>query len=134
MTQPLPSIHMFKVLMLATMMVLVCTADIGYKYERPDRLQKALENNEVIHYFGVGSNMLKSKVINRGVNGTKLSIRSIVPAVAANFRLAFNMRGFPPIEPGMGGIEPCMGRSCHGALIELEATGKHSSHSNIQHK
>jgi len=41
------------------------------------------------------------------------------PAVVKDHRLAFNMRGFPPLEPSMGGIEPCVGSDCHGALIEL---------------
>jgi len=27
-------------------------------------------------------------------------------AVVQNYRLAFNMRGFPPLEPGMGSLEP----------------------------
>jgi hypothetical protein len=48
--------------------------------------------------------MLRSKVINRGINGTIINIRSMVPAKVSNYRLAFNMRGFPPIEPAMSGI------------------------------
>lgn len=35
------------------------------------------------------------------------------------------MRGFPPIEPAMGGIEPCINNTCHGALIEMTATEYH---------
>lgn len=88
---------------------------------RPSQIQIALDGNERIFYFGVGSNMLKSKVINRGLNGSSIKIESFGPAVVDNHRLAFNMRGFPPIEPAMGGIEPCEGTSCHGALMEMEA-------------
>eukprot|EP01041_Mallomonas_annulata_P006102 gene6102-12355_t len=75
--------------------------------------------NGNLYYFGVGSNMLKSKVTNRGVNGTKIEIQNITPGYAPKHRLAFNMRGFPPLEPAMGGIEPCDESICHGALIEL---------------
>jgi len=50
-------------------------------------------------------------------------------AVVPNYRLSFNMRGIPPIEPGMGSLEPIDSGSkslltydrgeCHGALIRL---------------
>lgn len=50
-------------------------------------------------------------------------------AVVPNYRLAFNLRGFPPIEPGMGSLEPTNSgakalltyehEECHGALVKL---------------
>ena len=43
--------------------------------------------------------MLKSKVVNRGLNGS-IEILDFQPAVVYAHRLAFNMRGFPPLEPG----------------------------------
>ena len=61
---------------------------------------------DVVHYFGVGSNMLKSKLVNRGLNGTKIDVIDFQPASVRGHRLAFNMRGFPPLEPGMGALEP----------------------------
>ena len=52
------------------------------------------------------------------------------PAVVPGHRLAFNMRGFVPLEPGMGSLEPVNATSkpllayeepeCHGALIKLK--------------
>ncbi|KAL9182820.1 hypothetical protein ACHAXT_004099 [Thalassiosira profunda] len=89
-----------------------------------------------LYYFGVGSNMLKSKIVGRGINGTKIEVASMRPAFVRDHRLAFNMKGFAPLEPGMGSIEPITGESdsgallsyrnendgcyeCHGALVEL---------------
>jgi hypothetical protein len=78
-----------------------------------------------ILYFGVGSNLLKSKVIKRGINGTTIDIISMRPGFASNYRLAFNLRGFPPLEPAMAGIEPCPDSSCHGSLIEFTPDNYH---------
>ena len=77
--------------------------------------------NEIVYYFGVGSNMLRSKLENRGTNGTSITVKSIQPAIVPNHRLAFNMRGFPPLEPGMGSLEPTPSDrdECHGALCEM---------------
>ena len=86
---------------------------------RPHMLTGAKDGNSKLYYFAVGSNMLKSKLINRGINNTLIDVISIKPAVVNDHRLAFNMKGFPPLEPAMGGIEPCNGNDCHGALIEV---------------
>lgn len=100
-------------------------------HERPTLVKQALARNETLYYFGVGSNMLRSKVETRG--NEPISILSMQPAVVKGHRLAFNMRGFMPLEPSMGGLEPSgeKGASkpllayehpeCHGALIELTA-------------
>ena len=97
--------------------------------DRPPIVLEALEKNETIYYFGLGSNMLRKKLENRGINGTKIDILSMEAAVVPNHRLAFNMRGFPPLEPGMGSLEPISeeskpllaydGGECHGALVKL---------------
>ena len=50
--------------------------------------------------------MLRSKLENRGINGTKIEVISFEPAVVPNYRLAFNLQGLPPLEPGMGSLEP----------------------------
>lgn len=104
---------------------------------RPALVQAALANDEDIYYFGLGSNMLKSKLENRSADGSPIEILSMEPAVVPNYRLAFNMRGFLPLEPGMGSLEPvddtagsCNSRplvaykanECHGALIRVSAT------------
>ena len=103
--------------------------------ERPALIQEALNKNKhdetvVLYYFGLGSNMLRSKLENRSVNGSKIEILSMEPAVVLNHRLSFNLRGFLPLEPGMGSLEPVVDSSsqplhaygqpeCHGALITL---------------
>jgi len=80
----------------------------------PSRPSYATEATGPLYYFGVGSNMLRSKVESRGLNGSKIEVISMQPAVVCNHRLAFNMRAFPPLEPAMGGIEPSEGTDCHG--------------------
>lgn len=99
--------------------VLVITTS-EYSFATRAVLQKCTySSNGSLYYFGIGSNMLKSKVTNRGSNGTKIEIINISPGYAPDHRLAFNLRGFPPLEPAMAGIEPCLGSTCHGALIEM---------------
>lgn len=102
---------------------------------RPQLVQDALENNKALYYFGLGSNMSRKKLENRSSQG-KIRILRMEPAVVKGHRLAFNMRGFPPLEPGMGSLEPvgngtkeAKGGSkalvryeqneCHGALVKL---------------
>ena len=97
--------------------------------ERPSLVKDALENGKPIYYFGLGSNMSRKKIENRGLNDTKIEIEKMEAAFVPNYRLAFNLRGFPPIEPGMGSLEPVNSGSkalleyehseCHGALIQL---------------
>jgi hypothetical protein len=101
--------------------------------ERPQIVKDAFENNKSIYYFGLGSNMSRKKLENRGINGTNIKIQTMEAAVVRNYRLAFNLRGFPPLEPGMGTLEPIEANSkallkysngeyhgeCHGALVRL---------------
>jgi len=97
--------------------------------ERPHLVTDALAKGQSIYYFGLGSNMSRKKIENRDINGTKIEIINMEAAFVPNYRLAFNMRGFPPIEPGMGSLEPvdsCAkalltyeAGECHGALIQL---------------
>lgn len=99
--------------------------------KRPDLVRHALDNEQDLYYFGLGSNMSRKKLENRGLNSTKIDVLSFEAAVVPNYRLAFNMRGFPPIEPGMGSLEPSGSKArallkykyeeCHGALIKLTA-------------
>lgn len=96
---------------------------------RPQLVQDALQKKKPIYYFGLGSNMSRKKLENRGINGTKIEVLGFEAAVVPGFRLAFNMRGFPPLEPGMGSLEPVSSKSkpllaykeeeCHGALVKL---------------
>jgi hypothetical protein len=98
---------------------------------RPNHVKDALANNQDIYYFGLGSNMSRKKLENRGINNTKIEVKSFEAAVVPNYRLAFNLRGFPPLEPGMGSLEPCDSNAkalmtydkqeCHGALVKLTA-------------
>ena len=100
--------------------------------DRPEYVLNALARGENLYYFGLGSNMLRSKVENRSLNGT-INLISMEPAIVPDHRLAFNMRGFLPLEPGMGSLEPLGGvkksrpllaykkPECHGALILLDS-------------
>lgn len=97
--------------------------------DRPQLVKDSIEHNRPIYYFGLGSNMLREKLENRGLNGTKIDIVSMEAAIVPNYRLAFNLRAFPPLEPGMGSLEPADADSkalleyenneCHGALVKL---------------
>lgn len=101
---------------------------IPLQTDRPDLVLNALENGEPIYYFGLGSNMLRSKLQNRSSQG-EIEFLSMEPAIVSGHRLAFNLKGFAPLEPGMGSLEPCNSSSkpllayqheeCHGALIQL---------------
>ena len=73
---------------------------------RPDLVLDALEHNKPVYYFGVGSNLSRKKLENRSICGKKISILSMEPCIIPNHRLAFNTRGFPPLEPAMGSLEP----------------------------
>lgn len=102
---------------------------------RPELLLKSIESNHPIYYFGVGSNMLRSKVEGRSYDGSRIEIISFEPGFAPGYRLAFNSRTFPPLEPAMASIEPILPQdsscwtqcgalhpnadnSCHGALVQ----------------
>jgi len=104
--------------------------------ERPKLVKEALEKKGDLYYFGLGSNMLKSKLENRSICGKKITLKSFEPAFVQNYRLAFNMKGFPPLEPGMGSLEPTIVENksdcsrpllayeqdqCHGALVRVSA-------------
>ena len=125
---------------------------------RPALVQEALAANADLYYFGVGSNLSRSKVESRAVDKSPIQIKSMEPALVHGYRLAFNMRGFPPLEPGMGSIEPLLPedepaaadsrpllpyerQECHGALIRVtaenyekimrsEGVGNHSNNTN----
>eukprot|EP00579_Thalassiosira_antarctica_P032802 CAMPEP_0202001350 /NCGR_PEP_ID=MMETSP0905-20130828/7470_1 /ASSEMBLY_ACC=CAM_ASM_000554 /TAXON_ID=420261 /ORGANISM="Thalassiosira antarctica, Strain CCMP982" /LENGTH=305 /DNA_ID=CAMNT_0048558033 /DNA_START=89 /DNA_END=1006 /DNA_ORIENTATION=+ len=117
--------------------------------ERPKELLDALDRNEDIYYFGVGSNLSRTKLENRSVCGKNIHPIRMEPCIIYNCRLAFNLSGFPPVEPAMGSLEPLPSfyekndaktdhpsilkrseskpllaygkQECHGALIKLSA-------------
>lgn len=70
-----------------------------------------------VRYFAFGSNLLLSKFTNRTTDAPQGSERMV--ATVANYRLAFNMRMFPPLEPAMASLEPSAGDACEGALYLL---------------
>lgn len=119
--------------------------------ERPQIVQDAFKHNTSLYYFGLGSNMLREKVVGRSSDGQgDILIEEFQAAVVHGHRLAFNLRGFPPLEPGMGSLEPLYvndnenkngdnksktkqpknskallsyhSPECHGALIKLTPT------------
>jgi hypothetical protein len=114
--------------------------------KRPKLVEESLRERTPIYYFGLGSNMSRSKLESRSFDGSKIHVMSMEPAVVHNYRLAFNLPGFLPLEPAMGGLERVEGCSdehdeaendrggtpsrplypyekpeCHGALILLSA-------------
>ena len=106
-------------------------------WQRPQLVQDALAKGEKVYYFGVGSNMLRSKVENRCVDGKgPIEIDSMQPAFVRNYQLAFDVRGFVPLEPAMASIRPVTTPEtskrgqpllayakpeCHGSLIHVSA-------------
>lgn len=100
---------------------------------RPALVRDALANDQPLYYFGLGSNMLRSKLEGRSPDGKKIEVLSFEPAVVSGYRLSFNLRGFIPLEPAMGALEPIESSSsslsiplvkyhkpeCHGALVQL---------------
>ena len=99
------------------------------RVERPTVITNALAKGQSIYYFGIGSNMSRKKLESRGLDGTKIDVEKMEAGYIKNHRLAFNLRGFPPIEPGFGSLEPIDSDAkamlkyesgeCHGALIQL---------------
>lgn len=98
---------------------------------RPQIVIDAITHNRPIYYFGVGSNLSRDKLENRAICGHKIAPLSFEAAVVRGYRLAFNMEGFPPLEPAMGSLElvdpaavpqgPAQfpGGECHGCLALL---------------
>ena len=85
---------------------------------RPSLIADAAPS-DTIHYVGIGSNMLREKVEQRAERPIKL--RSFEPAVIPGHRLAFNLRGFAPLEPAVASLEPCHDSVCHGSLCSMSA-------------
>lgn len=116
---------------------------------RPKLVLDSIQHNTPIYYFGVGSNMSRTKLENRGNSGSKINVISMEPCIIQGHRLAFNLPGIPPSEPGMGSLEPLKNidydasdtihnnhhrskkgegallpyekEECHGALIQLSS-------------
>lgn len=102
---------------------------------RPKFVLDSLKQKRPIYYFGIGSNLSRKKLESRSICGSKIRILSMEAAVVPGYRLAFNMRALPPLEPGMGSLEPVTEDSsdssgalypycrneCHGALIQLDS-------------
>jgi len=82
-------------------------------------LPPSVQSGDTVRHFAYGSNLLLSKLVNRGANGTTIEVLGREPASVVDHRLAFNLRMFPPLEPAMASIEPCAGATCEGALYTL---------------
>lgn len=113
--------------MILALFVPFATASGALRPQRPQLIESAAPD-DIVYYFGVGSNMLRSKIVNRGLNGSTIDLMDFQPAVVKAHRLGFTMRGFPPLEPGMGSLEPCEAAAedgqdseCHGALCTMRA-------------
>ncbi len=112
--------------------------------DRPALVLDAISCGKPLYYFGVGSNLSRTHLENRSISGKKIDIISMEPCYIPGYRLAFNLRGIPPMEPAMGSLEqisipsPTSGTvasgegvvpskplkayeraECHGSLIQL---------------
>ena len=76
------------------------------------RLPSSVIHDNNVRYFAFGSNLDPSKMASRGKNASAIPYAKRWACVAHGYRLAFNMRGFPPLEPAMAGIEPSPGQEC----------------------
>ena len=64
-------------------------------------LLDSIKKSDTVYYFGVGSNMLRSKVENRGrnitnadnnkLNGTSITLKSFRPAIVKDYRLGYKL-------------------------------------------
>ena len=86
-------------------------------------LPPAVQTGDTVRHFAYGSNLLLSKLVNRGANGTTIEVLGREAASVVDHRLAFNLRMFPPLEPAMASIEPSAGEDCEGALYTLTRQG-----------
>ena len=46
--------------------------------QRPHLIESAAPD-DIVYYFGVGSNMLRSKIVNRGLNGSTIDLIDFQP-------------------------------------------------------
>ena len=72
--------------------------------------------SKIVRNFGFGSNLDKSKMTSRGLKPLRTR-----RAVLKEWRLAFNQRGFPPIEPSFANLEFTGNPhdEVHGVLYDL---------------
>ena len=72
-------------------------------------------SGESVWNFAFGSNLCPEKRVNRA----NLRIEEVVPGELQDWRLAFNLRTIPWLEPSMAGIDPAPGQSMHGVLLRF---------------
>lgn len=100
-----------------TVATMVAAVFVGYVYRslpakpktaphRPKEILDALDRNEDVFYFGVGSNLSRTRLESRGICGKKIHPISMEPCVIHHCRLAFNFKWSPPLEPCFGSLEP----------------------------
>ena len=85
----------------------------------PRTLPASVQSDNVVRYFAFGSNLDPEKMASRGKNSSAIPYVARWPCVAHGFRLAFNMRGFPPLEPAMASIAESDGEACPGCVYEM---------------
>ena len=87
----------------------------------PENSVMAEESNETpasgesVWNFAFGSNLCPEK---RG-NRANLQIEEVLPGELQDWRLAFNLRTIPWLEPSMASIDPASGQSMHGVLLRF---------------
>ena len=56
----------------------------------------------------------------RGSNSSAIAYVRRWRCTAPGYRLAFTMRGFPPLEPAMASVEPSDAEACPGCVYEMD--------------
>ena len=83
------------------------------------RLPSSVIHDSTVRYFAFGSNLDPSKMASRGKNASAIPYAKRWACVAHGYRLAFNMRGFPPLEPAMASIAESANDECPGCVYEM---------------
>ena len=83
------------------------------------RLPSSVIHDNNVRYFAFGSNLDPSKMASRGKNASAIPYAKRWACVAHGYRLAFNMRGFPPLEPAMASIAESADDECPGCVYEM---------------
>jgi len=71
------------------------------------------EDDKLVYYFGYGSNMNPDVITKR----RKAKPKETTPGILSDWKLRFDLRGFPFFEPCFGNIVQSPGTNVHGVLF-----------------
>jgi len=70
-------------------------------------------DDELVYYFGYGSNMNPDVILKR----RRANPKEVSPGILTDWKLRFNLRGFPFMEPCFGNVVRSTGATVHGVLF-----------------